>query len=506
MRKTLNTKHSIPIFVCLFACAVYLLFHGLSNSNLWQDEAETALLALGLLNGNLVPNAFLNNTIVTQGEFIELTPSGTWAWSPWLMHFVAALSMHLFGQSNLGARFLFVAIALVTLVAVSVHLLRNRRSNVLGVVICLVILLSDPDYILHSRQCRYYSLASLLTFTLYWSFELYPRRLGVVLVTVSSILFFHTNYALFGFCFLSLLVYHVHRLTISDIRIHCMVLTGITLFTLPWFLYLDIASVFTAQKMAYDMPDFLGCLGRVFPMVSHLLIPSIILVAVSRRWGEPVLLLLMICITGIGVSLSTFPDPRHIIHLWPLATVILVKSINKVANDRSLPQFAVVLILCIAAFCVSSNFAYRKHLAELVHSFSSKQPTAVSGLVNYFGQFSEPPVIVTPYGGMSLAFYLGTPVYSAVQESLLTPVSTEVIKRLPSISEVDYLVMRQSWNDLVNFRSIWQELVDPAKSTLLISNIPDFAWEQRESIRYYNFGLDARSDSGPRIKIIKLNP
>jgi 4-amino-4-deoxy-L-arabinose transferase-like glycosyltransferase len=92
--------------VALFVIACVLIFPNLGDRNLWQDEAETALIAKNILRTGL-PLGWDGRQFVTQLSGAEMTASYLWAWTPWLMHYVAALGMGVAGQTAFGARWPF---------------------------------------------------------------------------------------------------------------------------------------------------------------------------------------------------------------------------------------------------------------------------------------------------------------------------------------------------------------------------------------------------------------
>jgi len=169
----------------LAVLASVLLFWGLTDKYLWQDEAATAVLAERLLKFgrplaydgvNLVTiDYFKTEDTATIGQrtrdpkaavdyYIrrgDLKRDTAWKWQPWGQFLVAAAGLELIGRTTLGARLPFALAGLAT-VLLLFRLVRKQCGSWPMATISALLLLSDAYWILHARQCRYYSLSSLL--------------------------------------------------------------------------------------------------------------------------------------------------------------------------------------------------------------------------------------------------------------------------------------------------------------------------------------------------------
>ena len=76
-----------------------LIFAGLSQRYLWDDEAETALLAERVLQFG-VPLAWDGASLVSQECGQDYDQNYVWRQTPWLPIYVAAASFKLFGVST----------------------------------------------------------------------------------------------------------------------------------------------------------------------------------------------------------------------------------------------------------------------------------------------------------------------------------------------------------------------------------------------------------------------
>ena len=180
-----NRRREILTQAVLTGVAAVLLFWGLTDKYLWQDEAATAVLAVRMLKFGR-PLAYDGVNLVTIDYFAtenpdtidrrtrdpriavdyyakrgDLKPDSTWKWQPWGQFVVAAASFELLGRTTLAARLPFALGGLAT-VLLLYRLVRRYCGSWPMASLSGGLLLANAYWILHARQCRYYSLSSLL--------------------------------------------------------------------------------------------------------------------------------------------------------------------------------------------------------------------------------------------------------------------------------------------------------------------------------------------------------
>lgn len=138
-----------------------LIFISLDQRILWIDEAETALLGRSILHRG-VPTAFDGRNVISQELGREYGPDYVWRWTPWLDKYVVAAAFAVLGESTFAARFPFALLGLLCVISVYPLALATFRDRWIGVLAMAFLALSVP-FILHVRQCRYYSPAILCT-------------------------------------------------------------------------------------------------------------------------------------------------------------------------------------------------------------------------------------------------------------------------------------------------------------------------------------------------------
>jgi hypothetical protein len=178
----------------ILALASALLFWSLGDRCLWQDEAETALLAQSILRSGL-PIAKQGENIVSQSHGKDFGPDFVWRWSPWIQFYIAAGSMGVLGPTTLAARLPF---ALMGVVAVALTYLLARRlfaPVAIARLSALLLTLSVP-FLLQMRQARWCAVATMLLPLLLLCLHriVSQQRLGVLGFALVSALLFYTNY------------------------------------------------------------------------------------------------------------------------------------------------------------------------------------------------------------------------------------------------------------------------------------------------------------------------
>ncbi len=214
-RKTLK---SVPVaqeywpLATIIVLASVLMFANLGNQSLWEDEAETALLAKTVLTHGVPLDTDGRNFFSVKAGADYDKKSHMHKWHPWLQFYLAAASFAVLGPTTLAARLPFTLFGVGTCVLMYFFGRRMLGSRRAGVVAALLVLASVP-FLLLVRQCRYYSLdVFFATLGLYGYYNMLEKRKW------SGLTFFLGAFFLF----------HSHYL-------HCAVLLGtVTLHSLIW--------------------------------------------------------------------------------------------------------------------------------------------------------------------------------------------------------------------------------------------------------------------------------
>ena len=181
-------------YVAFLAFACFLLFYHLDNHLLWGDEGETAVLAKNVAQFG-VPRTFDGtNYILLHGRRDE-TRDHVWIWSPWLQEYLAASAFIVLGPTTWAARAPFALIGWCSLVALALIAYKIYRSH--WVALASAVLLGTSEvFLLHARQCRYYSISVFAEILLVYGIHqlLAQNRRGIWLAALALVLQFYSNY------------------------------------------------------------------------------------------------------------------------------------------------------------------------------------------------------------------------------------------------------------------------------------------------------------------------
>jgi hypothetical protein len=225
-------------FGLLVLVAAGLLFFGLGNAFLWEDEAYTASLARNILSTGL-PTAWDGENLLAwhNGQNLNEKLINREAW---VQYYLGAASFALLGESALAARFPFALLGLATIVVfyycTARHL--NHRGRAL---LCTAFLALSVPFLLYSRTARYYAPAMFLG-TICWFLSLdltLRRKRNLVLFVICCALLFHTNYVVFAAFFAALGLLNIFfQGRGQQLKALLLSVPFIVLLTLPWYLWI----------------------------------------------------------------------------------------------------------------------------------------------------------------------------------------------------------------------------------------------------------------------------
>ena len=230
--------------VATLIVAAFLLFWSLDARYLWQDEAETALLAKSILKHG-VPIGFDGKNVVSQEaskEFVagSRLPYFLWRWSPWVQFYIAAGSFSLFGVNTLAARLPFAFLGLLAVYLT--YLLCPRLSETMTIArLSAFYLTVSVPFLLHVRQARWCAPAYCVFLCLLLSLEgaMAGRKNSFVRFVACGVLLFYTNYfvaigllvsVLAAVLFIRTRQFVIRRLFWSYIAVALLVLPGFFLY------------------------------------------------------------------------------------------------------------------------------------------------------------------------------------------------------------------------------------------------------------------------------------
>ena len=169
----LHRQYIIFLAIIMLISSILMLYR-LDNILLWQDEAETALVARNTLIYG-IPKAWDGQNVVHQEGALDFNSDLVWVWHPWLQFYICALSYLICGINTFGARFLFVIFGLATIPLLYLFVYKEMNNRNVAIFSALLLGLSIP-YILFIRQCRYYALMPFFALLMMLGYQLFIRE------------------------------------------------------------------------------------------------------------------------------------------------------------------------------------------------------------------------------------------------------------------------------------------------------------------------------------------
>jgi len=193
-----------PAFALLIVTLVY--FYRLDQPLLWDDEAETGIVARNVLRHGY-PTAYDGRNVSFYDNGGGLNGNLVCKKIPWIQYYVGALSLLIFGNNTLGLRVLFAFSGVLAFFPIYAILRTRLRYPTLLTALILI----SPQVVLFQRSARYYPLLTLLYSVLVWhvSRNFKSSRNHFILAALIFILLFHIHsfaalcsaLALVAFCF-----------------------------------------------------------------------------------------------------------------------------------------------------------------------------------------------------------------------------------------------------------------------------------------------------------------
>jgi len=200
-----SSRTHIFLLITIIFIAAILIFSNLGDRLLWQDEAETALLARSI-SIHHIPVAWDGKNIDTGQSGTEFDNNFVWHWSAWGSIYLAYLGSRIFGETPLGFRIHSAVFGLLTIIAAYFASKRWTGNRRVALFSTFLLLLCIP-FLLYSRQCRYYSVISFLGVVALWSYAGIPRRVPLITFIISSASMAYFNELSMGLLLTFVMVY-----------------------------------------------------------------------------------------------------------------------------------------------------------------------------------------------------------------------------------------------------------------------------------------------------------
>ena len=299
------------VLAAIMCVAAVLLCSNLTDTYLWQDEANTAVMAVRLLKYGK-PLAYDGRNLISNDNFAaedkqtigerttdakkgveyciqrgDMTRDWMWTYHPWGQFLLAAASIQWLGQTTFAARIPFALAGLATILALYWLVRHFLRSTPMALLACSLLTL-NVYWLLHGRQARYYPLTSLflvLTLIAYGRWQQGARWGAAVFVGVAWCWFqidYGTVWPIFG---ILLLDAFVHALRTHWKAAWKPVATGLALAAgiVPYIFFYQLANRQSSQNGTWNH-RFMGTVWNINEYVVPVIVVLAALALVVVRW------------------------------------------------------------------------------------------------------------------------------------------------------------------------------------------------------------------------------
>ncbi len=375
---------SNAFLIVVFALACMLMFPNLGDRIFWGDEAAFVEFAEKVVekgypstNGLEGINEALDNPLVHK-------PNGVYTYHPWLTFYVISAPVALFGEYNeFAIRFPFAVFGIISILMVYFLALEFGLSNK-AAKIATILALTSTALLLHSRNANYYSLAVLLSLFiiyLYLKFIKEEKMKYAVLFTITSVLFFYTQFLMFADLMVGISLHFAYTLffwfkqkednkknIIKKAKYAAVSLLCILLLTLPWLIFADIskqAGFINVRGILFNnIVGWFLIFVFAFPLIFVLFIPSAFK---KLNKNQNLLLIPIVVIVTIGVmSLNSMTPPtmRYLLALFPLLFILLGSIIANISEKSRVLAVLLVIVLITSNLLFIFPFFMFKEMAQ----------------------------------------------------------------------------------------------------------------------------------------------
>lgn len=469
----------------LLVIGAVLLCSNLENGYLWQDEAETALLARNTLRFGY-PRAFDGR------NYIEIAshgygPGQAWIYSPWLPFYLLAGVFAVAGESTWIARFPFALFGLLTVYLtwrLASCLTRDLNMQRLSV----ALLTCSVPFLLEMRQCRYYALTSALLVGVCLTYLKFLRRSSgrlTILLGVLMTLLFHTNFGVF-IPVASALV--VHQLVCGPrpagpgkFWIMMAVVAGLIL---PWVLFFyqpAFVGMLSWARLGAHAQYYLRVMNRHLVPVAAMLIVSMVwwlwkrprasIRGFAARVPAPVVFLALF--VGVFGAFLLVPDQRHLRYLMPVFPVLVIGEAWWLAACHRRSRLIGLVLIALSLLTRVPHGVMQVPLVDLAYELTHRYVGPMEGIVGHLRAHGRPGQLVKiPYDDRTLMFY------------------TQLVVERPSefLQETfpDWLIIRRGRIPEAFFSSAYFHRIEAAYERIEL-DAPDAYWQNREDPGEHHF-------------------
>jgi 4-amino-4-deoxy-L-arabinose transferase-like glycosyltransferase len=474
-----------PILILLLVAASFLIFANLDNIYLWQDEAETAIIARGILDHGY-PRGIEGENILR--VICGFGDNYLWVGHTWLQFYLVALSYLIFGITTFASRFPFAVLGILCVYLTYLLGLRLFNNKTISRISCLLLVFSVP-FLLHTRQCRYYSLTAFMVLLMILAYLTFVERkkFSTIKFMLSAILLFHSNHGAFipvaGALFLHFMIFYFRK---KDVKKLLGVCCGVALFTLPWFVFLKSwrhgRDGLTFTYLRHQFEFYFRVINKyIFPIgffAAIFMLRGII--ARGRKKFFPSLNIdmaggwLIPLIIIVNVVFFLFVEQRYFRYLFHLIPLFFIVEAAILAKWFKINKYLTALVLIILVF---TSFFHRfkmsspllNYLYEITHDYDGPN----EGVVKFLSQNAKPQdTVKVPYGDRPVIFY--------------NKLRVDSRPFFENETYPEWIVFRKDWLGDSPLEHEYFKTIE-SRYEKIVLDYPDIRWGNRPDLGYHKF-------------------
>lgn len=487
----------------ILTTAAILLFWRLGAVYLWQDEANTAVLASRMLKFgkplaydqvNLLSNdnfdaedqrTISRRTISARAglDYVvargDLKPDTAWTYQPWGQFVAAGASIAILGHTTVAARVPFAIAAFGTILGLYLWA-RRATGNPATALMASALLVANGYWILHGRQARYYALSSLGLMVTLIAYERWCRsaRLGAASFVVAAWCWFQIDY---GTVWPVLLVLFLHAAFRFKDRLWQAVIPAVVLAiaVAPFVSYYQLQHRLSVQVGTWSarFGENLSNLNQFVVPIALLVGAASILVIRRRRLapGEQRVVVLSVAIlAALAVwvpSVAPAAFLRYVVMATPLGCFVAAWLFVGLAPVRqpwlgwvgaavliATPWFSTPLdVVAPPSRPLVHGVVFRAELSTLIRDVFKPRKDPNRMVVEWLKQHANPTdEILINYEDAPLMYYLPNPIRGGIaafraEDDSTTPPAFAVIRRsVPGVHWPVFIreVGRYQWDEV----------------------------------------------------------
>ena len=524
-------------FAIIAVIGAAFIFTNLGAGYLWADEGDTAVLASNILKFG-VPKAWDGVTFIDSDFGARENDQLVMVSSPWVQYYVTAASFFAFGQNTFAARFPF-ALAGWMSILLAYFIVWQITTNRWAALSTAVLLVMSAQFLLYSRQSRYYALSMLFTCLLIWTFFQMKSLRNTVLFALLAILLFHIHpIGIVPVGVLAILTL-LHRPFATQRRSLWLALPGVIAFTIPWFALARTGYTENAALVP-SIGDFFARFAQysiecasVTPLVGIVVLSLVILI--HRRQGlgflssreRDFLLVIFAVILSFGVTMALtqrsaalwVTGTRYTSAIIPLVAMAAGILIAKIAHQRAVVWMSILLVFAFTNLGQITpwvlwadknpnpeNKIVAVHVPQrlidgliatgpllFVRDLFRANPGTVTAACEFLRKNAGPgDVVITNYESEPLYFHTRLPQGMKImkQDSIY---ETAKRRHLPDyafgVEQARWVVWRFNWDDYLGIRwaDVEHRLLSEGAKISDVAQLEETAWENRENIHFHRF-------------------